>query len=747
MAEDNINKILKNYKNMSMEQLGSALMARQATNRSKAQKRYDHDERINKILAVLLGGQAIFKENTKNKLKDLNSLETELKFTQRDTVSKAKIIAQLGKVIPEHIIKAEDPYQAYLDDPSVQRNFAAIVAPILTPRFEISDKAGVAGSRLGGDLEQRVNSVAHAVTAKHFLTRTDSLKIGKESKSPIEYVLAKGAEFAQSNDKDKIFSVLLGLSEGQYQKNISKRKRDVIDDIDGRSRWTGVFGMVGDMLNPEAKSTFRKQNDPAVLDAGLSSFLEEIEIGEGISPNYDAVLEHWYSTQNFQTIAQGNAALRETDAGSRIAVATESRLREIRNSAANFNAKSQVKDPEVFNYIMKTQYFEPLNELDAVNRAFFGTEDEQLIEQGKGSREGYVNAFSTVRVAMDMSRQYQDLIDENYVSVIEEYTPVGTVPSIRNLDVLAKDKLAVHIALAEAMDVAHSSYELTNAPSFDRSAISAGTLKLYPNTKKIYGHKRPGGSGGFWYNTEPGSVDLGSNFRFGIDSSTSKIMASLMPPITGVSSNGEVELSEPMMKLMEDMGDSRAQEKNHYAFSAILNNALNDFSTKGHSEMTEQVAANILDKFPHYKAIATKEYGSIAGYYDALRGGELATPKRYAGFDSDPTDTSDTSGVPVPVSPHTGMFKGQQGFQISNDPAISAMWKDMSGIQKIQAQGTIPVLAHPLRSQGGSDAYTEDNYLQFVERIKSANEINAAKTKERSLLTPEQKYGPFDEDI
>ena len=130
-----------------------------------------------------------------------------------------------------------------------------------------------------------------------------------------------------------------------------------------------------------------------------------------------------------------------------------------------------------------------------------------------------------------------------------------------------------------------------------------------------------------------------------------------------------------------------------------------------------------------------------------MRGGELATPKRYAGFDSDPTGTSDTRGVPVPVSPHTGMFKGQQGFQISNDPAISAMWKDMSGIQKIQAQGTIPVLAHPLRSQGGSDAYTEDNYLQFVERIKSANEINAAKTKERSLLTPEQKYGPFDEDI
>ena len=96
MAEDNLNKIMNNAKSMTMEQLGSALIGRASRIRTSRQKQFDKREKIDKILAMLLGTQAIFKENVKRQTSNLGDLEVELKYNQRETIAKAKIIATIG---------------------------------------------------------------------------------------------------------------------------------------------------------------------------------------------------------------------------------------------------------------------------------------------------------------------------------------------------------------------------------------------------------------------------------------------------------------------------------------------------------------------------------------------------------------------------------------------------------------------------------------------------------------------------
>ena len=62
------NNTFKNYKNMSMEQLGSSLLGQKAAAGARRRRSSKRNEKIQKILAVLLGGQAIFQNAVKDRM-------------------------------------------------------------------------------------------------------------------------------------------------------------------------------------------------------------------------------------------------------------------------------------------------------------------------------------------------------------------------------------------------------------------------------------------------------------------------------------------------------------------------------------------------------------------------------------------------------------------------------------------------------------------------------------------------------
>lgn len=66
-------EIINNYQDMSLEQLGSSLLGRQATQRAEERRRQSKDERIQKIIGGLLATQAVFGQNAKTKIDQINS--------------------------------------------------------------------------------------------------------------------------------------------------------------------------------------------------------------------------------------------------------------------------------------------------------------------------------------------------------------------------------------------------------------------------------------------------------------------------------------------------------------------------------------------------------------------------------------------------------------------------------------------------------------------------------------------------
>lgn len=377
---------------------------------------------------------------------------------------------------------------------------------------------------------------------------------------------------------------------------------------------------------------------------------------------------------------------------------------------------------------MENHYFENIREMDAINRLFFGTPEEQAKEEGKGTREKYRDTFASLRIAMSRSSEYRDMINKNYGDAIARYTPKGTEARVEKLDLVSKDKLAVHIIMTEGIDLSHSEFQFSNAPVYKRGELSAGTVKLYKNTKEIFGnvHENFGKQQGFWYNDEPGSIDLGSNFKAALGSSTSGILASLMPPIQGINDDGTVEVSQPLQDLMQEIDNARMQEKNHYTFASQVNNHLNDLMKSDHRQMTEQVYDSILSQYPNYKDIVTKEYGTILPSYEALQNSKLNTPIRY-----------DDNSMPIPITVDpkgsgTGIgSKGKEYPTFTLPPEVQQMLSTLT-------------LSESGYAGAGLDYSSNQSSMNtYIARIQEAY----AQSEERRKLTPEERYGQYDTDI
>ena len=91
MADDNLKNLMSNYSSMPIGELGTALLSRQAGQRSKSRSRRRRAEKVNNILAVLLGGQAVFNKMASQRVKELESLNTVNKYKDAKLVKKMNI--------------------------------------------------------------------------------------------------------------------------------------------------------------------------------------------------------------------------------------------------------------------------------------------------------------------------------------------------------------------------------------------------------------------------------------------------------------------------------------------------------------------------------------------------------------------------------------------------------------------------------------------------------------------------------
>ena len=134
MADDNINTLIANYKDMSMEELGSSLLKRQARVRKGIEKNRKKGDRTAKIIAGVLAGQTIFNNAFNNRVKELTNNLALDKVNDKAQVERTRKISQVLSYLP-----TGDDYTTAAQvkaDPIAYDKYKTGIANMLLPQWQ-----------------------------------------------------------------------------------------------------------------------------------------------------------------------------------------------------------------------------------------------------------------------------------------------------------------------------------------------------------------------------------------------------------------------------------------------------------------------------------------------------------------------------------------------------------------------------------------------------------------------------------
>lgn len=95
MADNSMENLISNYGEMSIEELGSSLLQRQSDIAEQRAKEAKKNRRFQQAIGLLTAGQAIFKNATQKRLKELDELQS---FNMQDNVEQSQQIKTLGRI-------------------------------------------------------------------------------------------------------------------------------------------------------------------------------------------------------------------------------------------------------------------------------------------------------------------------------------------------------------------------------------------------------------------------------------------------------------------------------------------------------------------------------------------------------------------------------------------------------------------------------------------------------------------------
>jgi len=95
MADNSMENLISNYGDMSIEELGSSLLQRQSDIAEQRAKEAKKNRRFQQAIGLLTAGQAIFKNATQKRLKELDDLQA---FNMQDNVEQSQQIKTLGRI-------------------------------------------------------------------------------------------------------------------------------------------------------------------------------------------------------------------------------------------------------------------------------------------------------------------------------------------------------------------------------------------------------------------------------------------------------------------------------------------------------------------------------------------------------------------------------------------------------------------------------------------------------------------------
>ena len=323
---DNLNEIINSLPNMSMEDLGSSLLARQSQQRAVARRNAKKDEKMQKVLAVLLGGQAIFQKTLANRLDELDDAKIIEKLNDEKMISVANQTARIFSGLPADFLQSDDAWDQYNNNKEYSDLFYSGISPIIADAYKkgVSEEAynlAETGGQLSQILEERTKSVA-----KNFFE-----KIG--DKPTLAQAFFTGAEDLfkdRSLGKDEIMQNMLGLDTSTLEliraKNVAGKERD----LRGQSGWLNIVPLFKDVGRRIFKSDesdtapgFFSKRDPTAIDflpATLKEAINNINLDEFIVPDYSQAMHDFNAGINWLNVGLNNTVLNSTAADGQIAL-------------------------------------------------------------------------------------------------------------------------------------------------------------------------------------------------------------------------------------------------------------------------------------------------------------------------------------------------------------------------------------------------------------------------------------------
>ena len=283
---------LDDYKNISMEELGRSLLSQKAAGDKRRRRRGRKDERINKILAVLLGAQAIFKTALNDRILEGDELELVQKMSDAKAVTEMQTLANVYSGLDEKFLMADNAWELYqdYDNNSAQVNiFREGAVNALTGIIQKQNPNLIKDLEDMNLLNLEMRGVVDEHMAEYFfkqLTEKEAIGMGNKewAGKTRAQVITTGAMDYFGTDAETAISQMFGIDNSKLQGNRLQNKLLTERNLKGSANLPGILSSVF-----KGERTIFGKRDPLEQEA-IKEILEVADLDQFMAPKMKEIM-------------------------------------------------------------------------------------------------------------------------------------------------------------------------------------------------------------------------------------------------------------------------------------------------------------------------------------------------------------------------------------------------------------------------------------------------------------------------
>jgi len=280
---DNFSDIMSNYQNMSVEELGTSLLDRQAKQQREAAKAAKKNRKIEQALGVLLAGQAVFKGAFKRRQEELKEHKTLDLLNVENDSKKIRGVADVMSVIPENYfpdLNAEERTNKFFSDRNLGNQFKNKLKPLIDAQLK-----SVYSNTPDFSATPEYNSILD------YGSRQVLLNIFKDNKHDKFYNDLQTLD-PSTKTRDELFKSYLSITGEQLTQQKTRLYKEMENQLRNKS---GLIGGVRAILrkisgDKEAQGElglFSNITEKDIEGANLNEMLDSIDIVGTLMPSID----------------------------------------------------------------------------------------------------------------------------------------------------------------------------------------------------------------------------------------------------------------------------------------------------------------------------------------------------------------------------------------------------------------------------------------------------------------------------